>query len=437
MKQGRGDDYISVPLTRSNSGRHKEWFYLRNDPEHALPAYTGCSIAKSQRNWADGPAKTEQEKMLKSHWAMLGRLRDTGITLAEVVGQYHARGVVPLRRRSLHLCDMTAERAPWVGTVTTPEFSSPLEVQHRVTQAIGRSTYSSPPSRMLPMLPNVGTEKIVSCLSPREVYIRPSPWNDVLEANLGVFLSLQLKCTHLVPTKVPLPEEAIFNQKKAAAEERRAVRKAQHKKRQIAKRDRNDNRTKRRKAGEAGVSSDEDPSPEPSWSGDVASTAIDWSNMSGSSSSSPPRGVEVSSSHRPQAARRDKTVGWRSRPAAPPVREDQWMTPSRATPGETGASKSQRPAPRQADPPRMSEERSPSARQINEGSERPDSDSMQRHRSRGRSSASALTSSATPAAEPSAAPRALAVATHPGQRSTGSSRTPCLQRGLRSASGRR
>jgi hypothetical protein len=63
---------------------------LRNDPEHALPPYTGCSIAKSQRNWADGPAKKEQEKMLKLHWAVLGRLRNAGITLAEVIGQYHA-----------------------------------------------------------------------------------------------------------------------------------------------------------------------------------------------------------------------------------------------------------------------------------------------------------------------------------------------------------
>jgi hypothetical protein len=132
-------------------------------------------------------------------------------------------------------------------------------------------------------------------------------------------LSLQLKCTHLVPAKAPLPEEAIFNQKKAAAEERRAARKAQHKKCQIAKRDRNDNHTKRQKAGELGVSSDEDPSPEPSWSGDVASAAIDWSNKLGSSSSSLPRGAEVSSSHRPQEARRDKTVGSSSRLAAPPV----------------------------------------------------------------------------------------------------------------------
>jgi hypothetical protein len=74
MKQGRGDDYIPAPLTSSNSGWHKGWFDLRNDPEHALPAYTGCSIVKSQRNWAEGPAKAEQEKMLKSHWAVLGCL---------------------------------------------------------------------------------------------------------------------------------------------------------------------------------------------------------------------------------------------------------------------------------------------------------------------------------------------------------------------------
>jgi hypothetical protein len=46
MKQGHGDDYIPAPLTSSNSGWHKGWFYLQNDPEHVLPSYTGRSIAK-------------------------------------------------------------------------------------------------------------------------------------------------------------------------------------------------------------------------------------------------------------------------------------------------------------------------------------------------------------------------------------------------------
>jgi hypothetical protein len=49
-KQGCGDDYVSGMLTSLNSGWHKGWFYLRNDPGCALLSNTRCSIAKSQRN---------------------------------------------------------------------------------------------------------------------------------------------------------------------------------------------------------------------------------------------------------------------------------------------------------------------------------------------------------------------------------------------------
>jgi hypothetical protein len=66
--------------------------------------------------------------MLKLHWAVQGHQRNTEIISAEVIRRYHARGVVPLRRRPLRLCDMMADRAPWVGTVTAPEPPSPLEV---------------------------------------------------------------------------------------------------------------------------------------------------------------------------------------------------------------------------------------------------------------------------------------------------------------------
>jgi hypothetical protein len=78
----------------------------------------------------------------------------------EVIGQYHARGVVPLRRRLLRLCVMTADRPPWVGTMSASSLPSSLEVQRHVGQAIGRSSYSWPPARLLPMLPNAGTEKL-------------------------------------------------------------------------------------------------------------------------------------------------------------------------------------------------------------------------------------------------------------------------------------
>jgi hypothetical protein len=202
----------------------------------------------------------------------------------------------------------------------------------------------------------------------------------------------------------PLPEEAIFNRNKAVAEKRHAARKAQHKKRQIAKRDLNDNHIKRRKAGELGVSSDEDPSLEPSWSDNVASATVDWSYMSGSSSSSPPRGTEVSSLRQPQAIVRDRTVGSRSRQAARHAQEDQRtvrprVAPSRTVrprvaPSGTDAFESQRTTPRQADPPRRSEERPASARHLYDGSDCPDLDSLQRRRSRGKSSDSVSTSSA-------------------------------------------
>jgi hypothetical protein len=186
-------------------------------------------------------------------------------------------------------------------------------------------------------------------------FIRLLSWEDLLGFDLGVFLLRQLKCAHLVRAKAPLPEEAIFNQNQAAAEKRRGPRKAQHKKRQIAKRDRNDDRNKRWKAGEQGVSSDEDPSPEPSWSSDVASAAVDWSNMSGSSSSSPLRGAKVLSLRWPREAGRDKIVGLSSHLAAPPARVGQRSTRSRTVPSGTGAPELQRPAPRKIDPPRRSE----------------------------------------------------------------------------------
>jgi hypothetical protein len=74
--------------------------------------------------------------------------------------------------------------------------------------------------------------------------------------------------------------------------------------------------------------------------------------MSGSSSSLPPHGTEVSSSRKPPMAARDKKVGSSSRQAARPAQEDQWTVRPRVVPSGTGASESQRTAPRQAPTPR-------------------------------------------------------------------------------------
>jgi hypothetical protein len=100
---------------------------------------------------------------------------------------------------------------------------------------------------------------------------------------------------------------------------------------------------------------------------------------------------------------RDKPMGSSSCRAARPAREDQRTVRPRVPPSETGTSESQRSAPRQSDPPRRLKERPAFTRQLYDGSDRPDSDSLQRRRSRGKSSDSASTS-APPAVEPSAAP---------------------------------
>jgi hypothetical protein len=74
IMQGWGDNYIPFSLTSSKSGWHKGWFYLRNDLEFALPAFTGNSIGQTRSNWTHGPPQVEQEKMLRDHWVVLERL---------------------------------------------------------------------------------------------------------------------------------------------------------------------------------------------------------------------------------------------------------------------------------------------------------------------------------------------------------------------------
>jgi hypothetical protein len=59
---------------------------LRNDPEFTLSAFTGISIRQSRSNWTHGSPQVEQEKVIKEHWAVLGRLRGAGVTLATVIG---------------------------------------------------------------------------------------------------------------------------------------------------------------------------------------------------------------------------------------------------------------------------------------------------------------------------------------------------------------
>jgi hypothetical protein len=134
---------------------------------------------------------------------------------------------------------------------------------------------------------------------------------------------------------------------------------------------------------------------------------VNWSEMSGLSSSSPPRTTEVSSSRRLQTAARDKNVGSTSRQAGRPAREDQRTVRPHAAPSRTSTSEAQRAAPRQADPPRRSEERPAPVRQLFDGTDRLDLDSLQRRQSRAKSTDSTSTSSVPHVMDSGAAPRCL------------------------------
>jgi hypothetical protein len=79
----------------------------------------------------------------------------------------------------------------------------------------------------------------------------------------------------------------------------------------------------------------------------------------------------------------------------------------RVAPNGTGVPEAQRAPPRQVEPPRQSEERPAPARQLFDGYDCPDSDSLQRRRSRARSTDSASTLSAPQEADSGAAPRRL------------------------------
>jgi hypothetical protein len=62
MKQGRGDDYIPVTLTSSNSGWHKGWFYLRNDPELRSRRTPGTpSRSRGGAGWMTPPRRSRRK----------------------------------------------------------------------------------------------------------------------------------------------------------------------------------------------------------------------------------------------------------------------------------------------------------------------------------------------------------------------------------------
>jgi hypothetical protein len=78
MKQVRGDGYISSSLTSSNSGWHKGWFYLRNDPEFTPLAFTGNTIWQTRSNGPMVPRRRSRTRCSRSTGRCWGASEEPG-----------------------------------------------------------------------------------------------------------------------------------------------------------------------------------------------------------------------------------------------------------------------------------------------------------------------------------------------------------------------
>ena len=78
LKSGMAAIYPRFTLLSSHSGWHNGWFYLKNDPQHPLPEYTGCVFQTSPSDWRDGPTDGMRDRVLTAV-TKIKALRDAGL----------------------------------------------------------------------------------------------------------------------------------------------------------------------------------------------------------------------------------------------------------------------------------------------------------------------------------------------------------------------
>jgi hypothetical protein len=54
---------MATALSKSNKGWHKQWFYLKNDPDTPLPIFSGHLIEEPLQSWGWGPIDKEKRRL--------------------------------------------------------------------------------------------------------------------------------------------------------------------------------------------------------------------------------------------------------------------------------------------------------------------------------------------------------------------------------------
>ena len=110
----RVDEYPSMRLSTSNKGWHSHWFYLKNDAAALLPEFTRRPIEEASKKWRKWGVLEKDKKKIWDHLATIHILKEHGLKVSGIIGDYHARRVVPLMRRALLLYAM-APKASFDG----------------------------------------------------------------------------------------------------------------------------------------------------------------------------------------------------------------------------------------------------------------------------------------------------------------------------------
>ena len=153
LQGSRSLEYMSIPLSKSNKGWHKIWFYLRNDAAPPLPIFTGRLIKEAPDVWRYGPIGREQ-KRLGDLLKAITTLKGHGLCGTNIVGAYHVRRLAPLMVRALPMYKMTSNSTPEGTMMVVGEALSVNEMAQRIKEVM--ECPADPSVDLAPVYPVLG-----------------------------------------------------------------------------------------------------------------------------------------------------------------------------------------------------------------------------------------------------------------------------------------
>jgi hypothetical protein len=95
LRCNRAREYMSLWLSSSNKGWHKQWFYLKNDTATPLPVFSGRLVEETMEQSGWGVLEKDKKKIGDHHTAIVF-LKERGLRWSGITGAYHMRRKEPL-----------------------------------------------------------------------------------------------------------------------------------------------------------------------------------------------------------------------------------------------------------------------------------------------------------------------------------------------------